>query len=346
MGRRPRPGDLIAVPIDHVTCLFGAHRLFSTLQDAQRPHTSQRVRRVLKDLALPNLRARGRAVLERRINVLLSGIGGDQVFLAGIHPCYLADLFRHFRWLELMREAARWQSALTQPISGILLENCFKPLLRPNAMFLLARPSEGFLPWINAAFWRKYNFPDRMLHRRGFLPRRFRSPAQQRQYLSIARTSSMLVQGYMLKAPIEVRNSRWRFPCSRNYGRRKPDPSCAGACAAFFPRSFAFANLRLGLANRCCRKWPANDLLWTNGWLLHALRAYGYVEPTSSVRSSIAPWPAVLEMGSCLMPPYLLNYGCGAVSLGRKVATLCLFERFIRACPLHGAWTVVPVTII
>lgn len=160
----------------------------------------------LKNLALPNLRARGRAVSEHKLKVLLSGIGGDQLLLSGPRPYHLADLFRCFQWRRLFREAFRWQAVLGEPLASVLTKYCFTPLLHPNVVFSPWEPSERMLPpWINAQFSHRYKIRDRMLNNKGFLPRHYRSPAHQRQYLNIMRTSAMLVQGYMMNAPIEVR---------------------------------------------------------------------------------------------------------------------------------------------
>lgn len=159
----------------------------------------------LKVLALPELRGKGKALSNRGVKVLLSGIGGDQVLLSSFDPSHLADLTRRFQWVTLVREAIRWQKCLSQPISSVLLEYGFKPILHPNAMWVLKDPSEAALPWVDAAFSRKFDIQDRMLHTKGFLPRHFRSIAQQRHYLGIMRTSAALVEAHMMMAPIEVR---------------------------------------------------------------------------------------------------------------------------------------------
>jgi hypothetical protein len=42
--------------------------------------------------------------------VLLTGIGGDHVgWSEYVHPPQLADLAHQGRWIELLREARRWQ---------------------------------------------------------------------------------------------------------------------------------------------------------------------------------------------------------------------------------------------
>lgn len=159
----------------------------------------------LKVLALPEIRGKGKALSDRGIRVLLSGIGGDQVLLSSVDPCHLADLFRRFRWIQLLREAVRWQQCLSEPVSNVLVEYGLKPVLHPNAMWALRKASEGILPWIDPAFNRKFNIQDRMLHKNGFLPPHFWSVAQQRHYLGIMRTSAALVEGPMMRAPVEVR---------------------------------------------------------------------------------------------------------------------------------------------
>ncbi|MGI0134818.1 MAG: asparagine synthase-related protein, partial [Candidatus Micrarchaeaceae archaeon] len=159
----------------------------------------------LKDTALPELRARGRTLAERGIKVLLSGIGGDQVFTASVDPCYMADLLWRFRWKQVLREAVLWQKSLSRPISSVLLEFGIRPIFRPNTVFRLAKGLDEVLPWISTSFWRKLSVRGRMLHRKGFLPRRFSSPARQRHYLSIRRTSAVMVQALMMGAPVEVR---------------------------------------------------------------------------------------------------------------------------------------------
>jgi asparagine synthase (glutamine-hydrolysing) len=157
----------------------------------------------LKNLVLPEIREKGKVLSDRGSRILLSGIGGDQLWPA--EPCHLADLLRRFTWTDLLREAVRWQRVTSQPVSGVLLEYALKPILYPNAMFVVRKQSEVVLSWINTAFWRNFKIRDRMLHRRGFLPRRSLGIAQQRHYLGIMRTSAALVGGYMMKAPIEVR---------------------------------------------------------------------------------------------------------------------------------------------
>jgi len=159
----------------------------------------------LKDLALPNLRGRGRSVSEQKIRVLLSGIGGDQVFLAGMAPYHLVDSFRGLRWRSLLKDIIRWQRVLGLPVAQIFLESCVKPMIYPNSMFTLLKPAVEVLPWVDQRFWRRSNMRDRLLHRQGFIPRRFRSPAQQRNYLNIMRSSAVVVQGYMMNAPVETR---------------------------------------------------------------------------------------------------------------------------------------------
>ncbi|MGH9830371.1 MAG: asparagine synthase-related protein, partial [Blastocatellia bacterium] len=81
----------------------------------------------------------------------------------------------------------------------------YRPIFHPNAMWALRKPSEALLPWIDPSFKRNFHIRDRMLHRGGFLPRRFWSVAQQRHYLGIMRTSAALVEGPMMRAPVEVR---------------------------------------------------------------------------------------------------------------------------------------------
>lgn len=159
----------------------------------------------LKVLGLPEIRGKGKALSDRGIRVLLSGIGGDQALLSSVDPCHLADLLRHLHWKELLRETLRWQKCLSQPVSSVLLEYGCKPIFHPNAMWALRKSSEGLVPWIAASFERNFHVRARMLHRGGFLPRRFWSVAQQRHYLGIMRTSAALVEGPMMKAPVEIR---------------------------------------------------------------------------------------------------------------------------------------------
>jgi asparagine synthase (glutamine-hydrolysing) len=148
----------------------------------------------------------GRTLKRLNARVLLSGIGGDQILLGDtIVPMHLADLFRTFRWRQLSRELVRWQSDLNQTLTHTFLENCIMPFRYPNSMVVPFAWGISEVPaWINNNFLRKYDLP-RFTAVHGFLPRLYKSPAAQRQYLSIKRTSAALLQSYLLGNEIEMR---------------------------------------------------------------------------------------------------------------------------------------------
>jgi asparagine synthase (glutamine-hydrolysing) len=158
-----------------------------------------------KGLITASLRASAARVVQRGVRVLLTGIGGDQVFMGGtLNPIHFADLLRRFRWKQLSRELARWQPFLNLPFARVFLNNCVKPLLNPNTMIdpfyaKYWRPAT----WIAPAFSKRTHLADLMSD--GFLPRRYMSPANQRQYLMIMRTPAALIRGRLMSPVIELR---------------------------------------------------------------------------------------------------------------------------------------------
>jgi asparagine synthase (glutamine-hydrolysing) len=147
----------------------------------------------------------GRRLRGNGVGVLLSGIGGDQVFRGSCFPRYLADLLAGFKWRRLLSELAIWQRGLGWPVSKVFLEACVKPLIRPNSL-----AGASLEPAAEIPEWVSHNFSDRMeladrTWSRGFAPRRYKSPAFQEQYLDIVRSSAILHQGYMLNANVEIR---------------------------------------------------------------------------------------------------------------------------------------------
>ena len=169
------------------------------------PHIHRWDEPTLKILGLPDIRGKGKILSDRGLKVLLSGVGGDQVLLASPSPTHLADLFRRLRWWALLQEAVRWQKIRSRPVLDVLFKYAVKPVLHPNTMFDLYKSNEGFLPWVNRDFQRRHDVESRMLHRRGFLPRRFKSAFKQRHYLGIMRTSAALAEAFMMNVPVEVR---------------------------------------------------------------------------------------------------------------------------------------------
>lgn len=160
----------------------------------------------LKGLVTSLLQEVGNRLIRGRTRVLLSGIGGDQVFLGDTTmPLHLVDEFRRFRWKKLGEELRAWQKFLKRPLLQVFLENCVLPFQYPNSMLLPAFRDRGGVPdWIDPHFSRKYD-----LRRRGplygFLPQVYKSPAAQRQYLLIKRTSAPLLQWHLANPELEAR---------------------------------------------------------------------------------------------------------------------------------------------
>jgi asparagine synthase (glutamine-hydrolysing) len=160
----------------------------------------------LKGPVTPLLREVAGCLLRNKTRVLLSGIGGDQVLLGDTRiPLHLVESFQGFHWRRLGRELHAWQQYLKRPMLQMFLENCIIPLRYPNSMLLPETRGLARVPdWIDPAFSRKYDLPRRTpLY--GFLPRLYRSPAAQKQYLTIKRTSAPLLQWYMADPQIEAR---------------------------------------------------------------------------------------------------------------------------------------------
>ncbi|HEU4387365.1 MAG TPA: asparagine synthase-related protein, partial [Blastocatellia bacterium] len=158
-----------------------------------------------KGLITAQLRAQGSQVLETGGRVILSGMGGDQVFMGGgQNPVHLADLLRGFRLRQLARELGAWQRHLNLPFSRVFLDNCVKPLLKPNTMSdhsdaRLWKPAR----WILQSYSKRTGLEDLMAQR--FLSRRYKSPAAQRQYLVIMRTSAAMVKAPLMHPTIDHR---------------------------------------------------------------------------------------------------------------------------------------------
>jgi asparagine synthase (glutamine-hydrolysing) len=148
----------------------------------------------------------GRTLQRRNARVLLSGIGGDQVFLGDSNvPMHLADLFRSLRWRQLSRELVRWQRDLNETLAHTFVDNCIMPFRYPNSMVVPFAWRICEVPdWIDNKFLRKHDLP-RFTVVHGFLPRLYKSPAAQRQYLLIKRTSAALLQSYLLGNEVEMR---------------------------------------------------------------------------------------------------------------------------------------------
>ena len=160
----------------------------------------------IKGLYTATFKESARRLHRRGARVLLSGIGGDQVFLGDTTvPIHLVDMFRTFHWMTLSRELKAWQKYLNRPMLKMFLENCVKPFRHPNSMLLPAiQEAEPVPNWIEPALARKYDLKRRGA-RYGFLPRIYRSPAAQRQYLIIKRTSAPLLQWYLPTPRLEAR---------------------------------------------------------------------------------------------------------------------------------------------
>ncbi|MEK6320953.1 MAG: asparagine synthase-related protein [Acidobacteriota bacterium] len=152
------------------------------------------------------LRETGRRMLDCGAKVLLSGIAGDQVFLGDApDPVHLADYLRGFQLRRFVRELVSWQKQLKVPMSEVIVDNCVKPLLNPNTLmgYTMNAKYRRIPKWIDSDLAERRNL--QKVGAQAFLPRRYKSPAAQQQYLGIMRTSAPLVKGPLISPAIEAR---------------------------------------------------------------------------------------------------------------------------------------------
>lgn len=248
----------------------------------------------LKVLALPGLRGKGAALAERGIRVLLSGIGGDQVLQSGYDPFHLADFVRTFRWVKLLKESLRWQESLSLPVAKIVREYALEPLLHPTAMWSRRDSSEDELPWIDKGFSRRFDIHHRLLHRRGFLPRRFESIAQQRHYLGIMRTCAALVEAAMMRASVEVRypyldrrlaEFALAIPIEQKIRPRETRSILRRSLRGILPDSVRLRTSKGWFGESLLRRL-ARDRYTIEKWLTSSrAAAYGYLDPVEFTKS-------------------------------------------------------------
>ena len=85
-------------------------------------------------LIYSDLYERGRHLKRDRIEVLLSGIGGDQVFRGTCFPRYLSDSLKRLAVKKLFADLSAWQRTIGWSTSKLFLEACLKPLIWPNSL--------------------------------------------------------------------------------------------------------------------------------------------------------------------------------------------------------------------
>jgi len=103
------------------------------------------------------------AMSERGATVLLSGVGGDQMFWSEPPPALpLADLLRERRLLTLRQSCADWARALGWSYPRTLWEGAIWPLL-PRGWRARRQRTNPVGEWLAPAFVRRAQFADRML---------------------------------------------------------------------------------------------------------------------------------------------------------------------------------------
>src|SRR6185369_3768115 len=131
--------------------------------------------------------------------VLLTGVCAEAVLLVeDPEPIHLADMLRALQLLKLGRELNAWQKSMRVPLLNILIHCCVRPLLNPTLRVYMPRRSNVVPSWITPSFAKRYEIEDR--HNLGFMPVRFKSPADQWQYELVKRSPAFLVRGYLEKA--------------------------------------------------------------------------------------------------------------------------------------------------
>ena len=108
------------------------------------------------------------AVLARLdVSTVLTGEGGDAVFLAGVLPWYLADLLRTGRWPQLRRELLRWSTdSEVRRSAGFWLRRAAVDGLRrwrqgSTLTLQLPKPLESSAPWLNRDYISDRHLQDR-----------------------------------------------------------------------------------------------------------------------------------------------------------------------------------------
>jgi asparagine synthase (glutamine-hydrolysing) len=121
--------------------------------------------------------------------VLLSGVGGDQMFWsqppAGLP---LADLAARGRLIELLRASYRWSRCLRQPLLKLICQGAFLPLL-PRVVKARAEIFNPLGEWFNAAFSKRMKLREWRLGSPDDLG--FRIPSTSQQYSMIRQTLRM-----------------------------------------------------------------------------------------------------------------------------------------------------------
>jgi Asparagine synthase (glutamine-hydrolyzing) len=148
--------------------------------------------------------AREMAALGSR--VLLSGDGGDQLFLStALDGLVLADLLAAGRPLAALRAGAEWSRALKTPVVRLLWRGGCLPLL-PRAIEARLQDDEPLPDWIAPGFVKRVGMHERMLFAADDVG--FRQPSASRQYGLIGRS----MRPYALESCTSVGYFDMRYP--------------------------------------------------------------------------------------------------------------------------------------
>jgi asparagine synthase (glutamine-hydrolysing) len=132
-------------------------------------------------------------------NILLTGVCAEAALLVeDPEPIHLADLLRTVQLRKLGGELSAWQKSMKVPLLNVLIYCCLKPLLYPTLRIYMPRRWTAAPSWVTSSFARRYDLAGRQNH--GFMPLKFKSPADQWQYELVKRSPWFLVRGYLERA--------------------------------------------------------------------------------------------------------------------------------------------------
>jgi asparagine synthase (glutamine-hydrolysing) len=130
------------------------------------------------------------------VNVILSGIGGDQTGVPGSCPVYLADLFKRLRLVRVIRDLIQWQREMQLPLATLFGNSCVRPLLHPNRYRFQAELDsirQPVPPWIKESFAQSWHIGERALCR--LVSPSYRSTAYQSRCERILEVGEKLWRG-------------------------------------------------------------------------------------------------------------------------------------------------------
>jgi asparagine synthase (glutamine-hydrolysing) len=124
--------------------------------------------------------------------VLLSGLGGDQMF-GGVYGAYpeVADLFASGRFLALNRSLRAWSKAMKRSYAGLLWKDAIVRQFPQRLQAITAGPAAQLPPWYNSEFSKRMKLQERMLPKEQLRSFRTHSARDQAQgFLSAVRSIS------------------------------------------------------------------------------------------------------------------------------------------------------------